>query len=68
LFLRGPLASGPAIASAIAALAVHFGLTAAGVSANPGVTASAAVAVGLPIALLPPLLRRSNPAAVGLRG
>lgn len=49
LFHKGRLPAGPAIASAIAALVVHFGLALTIVD-NPGVSACAALLVALPIA------------------
>jgi SSS family solute:Na+ symporter/sodium/pantothenate symporter len=51
LFLRGPLRAGPALASAAAALAVHFSLALGGLTPNPGVSAALALAVGVPIAM-----------------
>ncbi|HJN72960.1 MAG TPA: hypothetical protein QGF58_03400 [Myxococcota bacterium] len=52
LFRDGRLHAVPALCSAIVALIVHFGL-ALTVFDNPGLAACAAVAVGIPIALLP---------------
>ena len=52
LFRPGRLRPGPALASAIVALAVHFGLALTVVD-NPGLAACAALAVGIPIAALP---------------
>jgi Na+/proline symporter len=51
LFLRGRLPTLPAFAAAIIALVVHFGL-ALTVFKNPGVAASIAAAVAVPVALI----------------
>jgi sodium/pantothenate symporter len=51
LFAKGRLPVLPALASAIAALVVHFGLALTVVD-NPGVAASFALLVGLPVAAL----------------
>ncbi len=67
LFRPGRLSPAWAAASAIAALVVHFGLGAVGgLTPNPGVAASLAIAVGVPLAVIGALLRpsaASEPAA-----
>jgi SSS family solute:Na+ symporter/sodium/pantothenate symporter len=64
LWLPGRLPAGPAFASALLALATH--LLASAWWTNPGLSAVAALAVGLPIAFLPALSQR--PSALALRG
>ncbi len=66
LFRTGRLSPGWATASALIALAVHFGVGAiGGLTPNPGVAACAAIAVGLPVALLGRLpVRQTRAAAV----
>lgn len=61
LFVRGPLPRGPAWVASIIPLIVHFGLSIPGFVTNPGVSALAGMALGLPIAGLALLLRKSPP-------
>jgi sodium/pantothenate symporter len=60
LFLPGRTTAPSAFASAAAALTVHFGL-ALTVVANPALAAVAALAVGIPIAVLPALFTVAQP-------
>jgi len=61
LFWDGPLRPGWAACSAIAALATHFGLSLSGLTANPGVSACAALIAGAPFALAAgPLYKRGR--------
>lgn len=50
MFAPGRLSARWATVSALAALAVHFGLALSKITGNPGVSAAAALAVGLPLA------------------
>ena len=64
LFRPGRLSGGWAIAGAAVALGVHFGVGAVGgLSPNPGVSASLAVLIGLPVAWLGSLRAAPGPAA-----
>ena len=63
LFARGRLSGAGAIASTVAALAVHFGLYLGKVTGNPGISAVAAIAVGVGVALA-----AARPAAVAQPG
>lgn len=60
LLHKGDLRSGPAWASALLALAIHFGLALTVVD-NPGISALAGMAVGIPVSLL--AMRSVNPQA-----
>lgn len=63
LFRPGRVSAVAAGASAISALVVHFGL-ALTVVTNPALATCAALAVGIPVALVPSLLPASTPAPV----
>ena len=52
LFLRGRLPPAAAAGSAVAALGIHFGLNLGGVTPNPGVSASIALAAAVPLAFV----------------
>jgi len=50
MFISGKLDGRWAIASALVALGIHFGLSLGGITPNPGVSATAALLAGLPVA------------------
>jgi len=52
MFVPGELDGRWAIASALVALAIHFGLSLGGLTPNPGVAATAALMAGLPVAFV----------------
>lgn len=62
LWLRGPLPRWPAWIATIVPLLVHFGLGWTVID-NPGISALAGMAIGVPVAFLAALARRPVPAA-----